>query len=64
MGTIPDDALADPKRLIADFEDCLGECRAERDEALARQTASAELLQIANSSPGDLADLPLSKELA
>src|SRR5262249_45155257 len=48
MSPAPDSALADPLQVIADL-------RRERDEALAREAATAELLQVINSSPGDLA---------
>jgi GAF domain-containing protein len=55
MSATPDSTLADSERLIADLQRQLAECRAERDEALAQQTATAEVLQVINSSPGDLA---------
>jgi hypothetical protein len=37
----PDSTLDDPEQLIADLQRQLAECRAERDEALAQQTATA-----------------------
>src|SRR6201993_897500 len=46
-------APADPWQIIADLQRKLDESRAERDEALAQQTATAEVLQVINSSPGD-----------
>jgi two-component system NtrC family sensor kinase len=51
----PDSTLADPQQIIAHLRSELDECRAERDEALQRETATAEVLQVINSSPGDLA---------
>src|SRR5437773_7562769 len=48
MSAIREDPAADPWRIVA-------ELRRERDEALAREAAMAEVLQVINSSPGDLA---------
>jgi hypothetical protein len=44
MSAMPDSTLADSEQLIADRQRQLAECRAERDEALAQQTATAEVL--------------------
>src|SRR6266704_4606097 len=50
-----DQAAADPQQTIAKLQRQLDERTAERDEALERETATAEVLQVINSSPGDLA---------
>jgi hypothetical protein len=67
MSATPDSTLANPEQLIADLKRQLAECQAgrealaerttERDEALAERAAIAEVLQMINSSPGDLAPI-------
>src|SRR6516225_8134525 len=57
MCPTPDSTLADPQEINADLQRQLAECRAARDEALARETAMADVLRVINSSPGDLASV-------
>jgi len=50
----PDSTFADPHQTIADLRRELALRTAERDEALAQQTATAEVLAVINSSLGNL----------
>ena len=52
---MPDDNATKPSATIAALRRELAAARAERDEALARESAMAEVLAVINSSPGDLA---------
>src|SRR5689334_7061019 len=55
MSTVVDDRVGELERENAELRRLLAERTAERDEALEQQTATAEVLQVINASPGDLA---------
>lgn len=54
MATLGDKGV-DLERENAELRRLLAECEAALAEALAQQTATAEVLQVINASPGDLA---------
>jgi len=43
------------QEMVVNLEHELAECRAERDEAMAQQAATSEILRVINSSPDGLA---------
>jgi two-component system, NtrC family, sensor kinase len=51
---MPDDTQIDLRQTIAELRRELDARTSERDEALAREAATTEVLQVINSSPGDL----------
>jgi PAS domain S-box-containing protein len=55
MTQMLDDTVAALRRTVAELEQKLDNSTTERDEAQARETAIAEVLQVINSSPGNLA---------
>src|SRR5215472_10113225 len=55
MNPTADSTLNELRRLNSDLHRQLAECRTERDDALARESATAEVLRVISSSSADLA---------
>jgi GAF domain-containing protein len=55
MSPTPDSTLDEPQQVIAELQRALAERTAERDEAESQKAAMAEVLEVINASPGDLA---------
>ena len=55
MAALPQDMVTDLTRTVADLEQRIQAISAERDEALAQQSATADVFQVINSSPANLA---------
>ena len=49
------EAAVDVRQTVSELQQKLRECTLERDEALAQQVATAEVMQVINGSPGELA---------
>jgi GAF domain-containing protein len=54
MTATPDNAAADRRRIVAELQCNLDERTAERDESIAQQAATAEILKVIASSPSDV----------
>jgi GAF domain-containing protein len=52
---MPDDTAADPRQMIAELQRQLDKRTVALQEALQRETATSEVLQVINASPGNLA---------
>ena len=55
MAALPQDMVTDLTRRVADLEQRIKAISAERDEALAQQSATTDVFQVINSSPANLA---------
>src|SRR5271154_5193922 len=54
MTATPDNAAADPRQTIAEVQRKLDARTAERNESIAQQAATAEVLKVIASSPSDV----------